>query len=106
MLALGSSRSLEQQQQQGRVRQRAGGGGGGGGVGWQQEGVVDLEIEAQLKRLTEVLPDDIRQQVGPSLGSDFAISHLWGSGCSTAWGKLMACINHRRQSSCTLLDSG
>lgn len=61
------------QQQQPRVRPKSagttaasagrGGGGAQGGVGWHEEGVVDLEIEAQLRQLVEVLPAGIREQV-------------------------------------------
>jgi hypothetical protein len=49
--ASGRSKSIEQQQ--------------GRGVVWnEEEGVVNLEVEAQLKQLTEVLPNGVRQQVG------------------------------------------
>jgi hypothetical protein len=41
-----------------------GGGATSGGVVWDDAGVVDLEVEAQLKGLTEVLPDSTRSQVG------------------------------------------
>jgi hypothetical protein len=36
---------------------------GGAVVGWQVDGVVDLELEARLKGLSELLPGDIRLQV-------------------------------------------
>jgi hypothetical protein len=32
-------------------------------VGWLDEAVVDLEVEARLKDLTALLPADIRKQV-------------------------------------------
>jgi hypothetical protein len=32
-------------------------------VGWLEEGVVDLEVEAQLRQLVEVLSGYIREQV-------------------------------------------
>lgn len=66
------SRSIEQQQQQhqGKGRHKSGGLASsptpsGVGVVWNEaEGVVDLEVEAQLKTLPEVVSADVRQQVG------------------------------------------